>query len=72
MLTKKRLEKFVRIRNISPSNSSIQFAKDAATVGFDVKLLGVAKKVKEGIFEWDTPFGILREENGKFKIKDTE
>lgn len=61
MLTIKKLEKFIQIRNNSSLISNIQFMADADECGFDARELGMAKKRDDGGYEWDVTYGKLVE-----------
>lgn len=65
-----KLEKFVRTRNKSGFASNLQFAFDADACGFKVEDLGDAKKTDDGIYYWETPFGMLVECGGSLMLSD--
>lgn len=68
-MTKKQLEKFIRIRNNSQFSSNLQFQIDCNTAGFNVSDLGTATPVVNG-YEWITPFGKLIEDaRGKLHLR---
>jgi len=69
MLTKEKLEKFVDMRNESEFCSNLQFEIDANECGFSVKDLGKVTKVELGHYEWQTPFGTLREVAGHVSLE---
>ena len=60
-LTQAKLDKFIRIRNKTEFSSNLQFVFDAKEAGFEVKDLGDVTKIDENHYEWETPFGTLRE-----------
>ncbi len=64
-LTRKKLERFIKVRNASPFSSNLQFQIDAHACGFSVDDLGKVVKLKDGTYSWATPFGCLLEENGR-------
>jgi hypothetical protein len=66
MLTKKQLEKFVKVRNKSPHSSNLQFAFDCEECGFTTSDIGDPQKVvaaKGGrvSYVWRTKVGVLVE-----------
>lgn len=70
MLTKAKLDKFIKVRNKSPLNSNLQFSIDANACGFDVDELGDCIKVGEGHYRWITGVGsyVLYEYFGKLDL----
>ena len=67
-MTKKQLEKFVKMRNASEYSSNLQFQIDADECGFKVKDLGDPKRVMDSRVKdlavgycWETPHGVLVE-----------
>lgn len=68
-MTKKQLEKFVKIRNASGFSANLQFQIDADEAGFDIKELGDPTKLNGNIgYMWDTPAGRLVELHGVLTI----
>lgn len=66
MLTKKQLERFVRVRNKSPFSSNLQFQSDAEDCGFAVAELGdVTRLTPAGGYMWRPACGVLVERFGK-------
>lgn len=72
-LTKEKLKQFIKTRNHSDCYSNLQFGFDALNCGFDISELGRPIKYPlDNIFwgyRWETPFGILKEENGKLRLE---
>lgn len=68
-MTKKQLEKFIKVRNKSQYNTNFQFQGDAYNCGIDIKKdLGEAKN-ENGDYVWQTKFGELRESGGILELK---
>lgn len=67
-MTRKQLEKFIKLRNTSDFQTNLQFQIDADASGFKVSDLGDPKVIvgEYGIksYEWATPYGTLREHLG--------
>ncbi|MCA1452887.1 hypothetical protein I6F35_06580 [Bradyrhizobium sp. BRP22] len=75
MLTKQKLERFIRTRNRSPHFTNMQFALDADACGFEVKELGDPVRSptyeQDGEYRWSTPWGTLVEyqyQGGQMKL----
>jgi hypothetical protein len=69
-MTKKQLEKFVKLRNKSPHASNLQFQIDAEECGFKVSDLGEIRVIGDDHFYmWDTPHGFLREHRGVMSLE---
>jgi hypothetical protein len=75
MLTLKKLERFVKVRNKSQFSNNLQFGLDADGCGFDVADLGSPRKYSWG-YVWVPTFSDdagplhLWEVNGRLKIHD--
>jgi hypothetical protein len=69
-MTKRQLERFVRIRNKSPFNNNLQFQLDASTAGIAIVDLGKVEPREGGGYQWATPHGLLIEQpNGQMVLQ---
>ena len=75
-ISKRQMVRFIKMRNASLFNTNLQFQIDAETCGFRVNDLGEVKVVtgEHGIkiYEWTTPYGVLREQYGKLTLETKE
>jgi len=67
-MTRDQLKRFIKVRNRSDFATNLQFQIDAEYCGFRVGDLGTAKKVEDGVYQWQTPFGLLREAHGHLEL----
>ena len=70
MLTKAKLNRFIKMRNASRFHSNLQFTIDCNACGFSLHDLGEATKINESRYSWNTPFGLLVEDEGKLYIRN--
>lgn len=68
-MTRKQLERFVKVRNKSGFASNLQFQIDANECGFKVLDLGDVLKVADG-YIWHTPHGRIRERHGVLSFEN--
>lgn len=69
MITKKNIEKFIKVRNDATYHTNLQFQIDADACGFSTAELPAAQKV-DGAWRWDLPFGTLVEELGMLRLEE--
>jgi len=69
-LSQRKLERFIKMRNASGFPSNMQFMADAEDCGFNVEDLGDVTKHTEGVYYWETPFGLLVERLGMMRLSD--
>jgi len=69
MITEKKLNKFIEIRNNSQYQSNLQFQIDLDEAGIVIDELGGCEKVKPGLYKWETSAGTLVEENGELRLE---
>ncbi len=67
-ITKRQMARFIKMRNSSDFQSNLQFQIDAEACGFRPSDLGDVKKIEEGEYVWQTPYGTLREKYGKMSL----
>jgi hypothetical protein len=68
-MTRKQMDKFIRLRNNSSFNTNLQFAIDMGTAGIGPKELDNATNLNGRIgCWWDTPVGVLVELYGQLTL----
>lgn len=73
-MTRKQLERFVKIRNASGFSSNLQFQFDLESVGLKIADLGPvevfeATATAPKAYVWTTPHGRLREMGGRLELE---
>jgi hypothetical protein len=68
-MTRKQMEKFIKLRNKSGFNSNLQFMIDMREAGIEVSELENCTNLNERIgCWWDTPVGVLVELHGRLTL----
>ena len=69
MITRAKIERFIKIRNKSAHSNNLQFAFDCNSAGFSPDELPKPDKI-DGGWRWSFDFGVMIEEHGMMRLEE--